>query len=132
MTISRLRPRVGLLALLLASALIAPTVHAAPSAHAARASARPKTCDISKVSDRLGPTSVTSLKVLHVRCDRAISVVRAFHNCRLANGTSGRCVRLVKGYACSEIRTNGPTQFSATATCKKDRATIVHRYTQNL
>lgn len=133
MTIPRLRSLVGALTVILAcaltAALTAPTVGAAPARAAAR-TARPTTCDISSVSDRLGPTSVTSLKVLHVRCGRAIPVVRAFHACRLANGPSGRCVRLVKGYACGEIRTTGPTQFSATATCRKDRASIVHRYTQ--
>lgn len=130
MTIPRLRPLAGALALVLASFLTAALAPAAPAAHAAHARARPKTCDVSSVADRLGPTSVTSLTVLHARCDRGISVVRAFHSCRLANGTSGRCVRLVKGYACGEIRTNSPTQFSAKVTCRKDRATVVHRYTQ--
>lgn len=138
MTIPRFRPLVGVLALLFAcaltAALTASTVGAAP-AHSARARrparpARPTTCDISGVADRLGPTSVTSLKVTHLRCGRGISVVRAFHACRLANGPSGRCVRLVRGYACQEIRTNGPTQFTATATCRKDNATVVHKYTQ--
>lgn len=134
MTTSRSRPLLGVLALLLAcaltAALTASTVGAAP-AHSARArAARPTSCDISQVADRLGPTSVTSLKVTHLRCGRGISVVRAFHACRLANGPSGRCVRLVRGYACGEIRTNGPTQFSATATCRKDRAIVVHKYTQ--
>jgi hypothetical protein len=133
MTITRPRPLAGLATVLaaLAVALTAFTAHAAAAPHAARArSARPTTCDISGVADRLGPTSVTSLKVLHVRCGRAIPVVRAFHSCRLANGPSGRCVRLVRGYACRETRSNGPTQFSATVTCSKDRASIVHRYTQ--
>ena len=136
MTISSLRPRAGLapvlatLAVAFAGAATAAAPAAAP-AHAGRASARFQTCDISGVADRLGPTSVTALRVLHVRCGRAISVVRAFHSCRLAHGPSGRCVRLVKGYACGELRSNGPTQFTSTATCRKDRATIVHRYTQN-
>lgn len=134
MTIHRSRSLVGLLALVLAcaltAALTASTVGAAP-AHSARArAARPTTCDISQIADRLGPTSVTSLKVTHLRCGRGIEVVRAFHACRLANGPSGRCVRLVKGYACGEIRTNGSTQFTSTATCRKDRAVVVHRYTQ--
>jgi hypothetical protein len=128
MTISRLHLRSGLV-LALAALTVALAV-AIPSAHAARATARPKTCDISKVADRLGPTSVTSLKVLHLRCDRGIAVVRAFHACRLANGVSGRCVRLVKGYACNEQRTNGPTQFSALVSCAKGRARVTHRYTQ--
>lgn len=134
MTIPHFRPLLGVLALLLACALTAAlttsTAGATP-AHSTRArTARPTTCDISEVAGRLGPTSVTSLKVTHLRCGRGISVVRAFHACRLANGPSGRCVRLVRGYACAEIRSNGPTQFSATATCRKDRASVVHRYTQ--
>ena len=126
MTISSLRPLAGLAMVLAVLSLAL----AASVSHAARARARTTTCDISGVADRLGPTSVTSLKVTHIRCGRAIPVVRAFHACRLANGPSGRCVRLVRGYACREIRTNGPTQFSATVTCSKDRASIVHRYTQ--
>ena len=140
MTIPRLRPLLGLLALAAACALTAvlaaPSVHAAPTAQLARARARPRprttTCDLTGIADRLGPTTVTSLKVTGLRCGRGVSVVKAFHACRLANGVSGRCVRLVKGYACGEIRTNGPTQFSATATCRKDSATVVHRYTQNV
>jgi hypothetical protein len=138
MTIPRLHPLAGVLALVLATlltaALVVPTVHAAPRAQTARARARatprPKACDLAGVADRLGPTSVSSLKVVGVRCDVGISVVRAFHACRLANGTSGRCVRLVRGYACAEIRTNGPAQFSASVTCRKDRASVAHRYTQ--
>jgi hypothetical protein len=134
MTIARIRPLAGLATALavLAVALTALTAHAAPVSHAARASARFTTCDISGVADRLGPTSVTSLKVSHLRCGRAIPVVRAFHACRLANGPSGRCVRLVRGYACGEVRSNGPTELTSTATCRKDRATIVHRYTQTI
>lgn len=134
MTILRIRPLAGVLTLVLASALMAvltaSTVDAATDAHAARAKPSPKTCDISEVADTLGPTSVTSLKVVKAKCAAGISVVKAFHACRLANGPSGRCVKLVKGYACGEIRTNGPTQFSATATCKKDNKSVVHRYTQ--
>jgi SH3-like domain-containing protein len=135
MTISRSRSLVGVLALALACALtavlVAPAVHAS-TAHVARASARYKSCDVSNVADRLGPTSVSSLKVIGVRCGIGISVVRAFHSCRLANGPSGRCVRLVKGYACQELRTNAPTQINGTVTCRKGRKTVFHRYTQNL
>lgn len=132
MTILRLRPVSGFAVVLamVTVAFLAVAAPSVPSAHAARARARPKTCDVSGVADRLGPTSVTSLKVLGVRCDAGISVVRAFHSCRLANGESGRCVRRVKGYACAEIRTSAPTQFSASVTCKKDRASVAHRYTQ--
>lgn len=134
MTILRPRLRACVLALVVASALTAamatPTVGAAFSAHVARAKATFKTCDISKVSDKLGPTSVTSLKVLHAKCAAGISVVKAFHSCRLAHGTSGRCTKLVKGYACNEIRTSTPAQFTATVTCRKDDKSVMHRYTQ--
>lgn len=137
MTISRL-PLLAVAAVLalcagaLAAVLAAPAVGAAPAAQAARARPRLRSCDISDVADRLGPTEVTSLKVTGVRCAAGISVVRAFHACRLKNGPSGRCVRLVKDYACIEQRTNAPTQFSALVTCRKRSKTVVHRYTQVL
>lgn len=135
MTISRSRSLAGVLALALACALAAvlaaPAVHAS-TAHVARARARYKSCDISTVADRLGATSVSSLKVIGVRCGVGISVVRAFHACRVAHGPSGRCVRLVKGYACQEQRINAPTQIDGTVTCRKDRKTVFHRYTQRL
>jgi len=128
MTTSRPRLLAGLLlpALALAALLLAPAVHAS--------AARPRytSCDISKVADRLGPTSVTSLKVSGVRCGRGIAVVRAFHACRLKNGPTGRCVKLVKGYACQELRTNAPTQVNGTVTCRKDGKTVFHRYVQTL
>ena len=128
MTISRSRVLAGALtALLLTAALFALTIDGASAARA-----RPRSCDISKVADRLGPTSVTSLKVLNVSCRTGISVVRAFHACRLKNGPSGRCVRLVMGYACMEQRTNAPTQINGTVTCRKRSATVTHRYTQSL
>jgi hypothetical protein len=136
MTIPHLRRLTGLLALVAASALavalVAPTVDAASVAHGARAKAHAKSCDISKVADALGPTSVTSLKVTRTTCKKGIAVVKAFHRCRLKHGTSGRCVKLVKGYACAEIRSNGPTQFSANVTCRKDGATVSHHYTQTI
>ncbi|HET6448164.1 MAG TPA: hypothetical protein VFG31_03570 [Conexibacter sp.] len=135
MTNSSFRPRPGLLALAtasgLAAALLAPVVHAAPSAHQAARSVRYTRCDVSGVAHRLGPTSVTSLKVAGgVTCGRGVSLVRAFHQCRLANGPSGRCVRLVRGYACREQRTTVGTQISATVTCAKRSKSVVHSYTQ--
>ncbi|HEX7292564.1 MAG TPA: hypothetical protein VF250_15700, partial [Conexibacter sp.] len=105
---------------------------AAPSARLARARPRLRSCDISGVADRLGPTEVTSLKVAGLRCGRGIRVVRAFHVCRLKNGPSGRCVRLVQGYACMEQRLTGPTEFTAAVTCRKRSATVTHRYRQVL
>jgi hypothetical protein len=131
MTLSRSRALAGALTtLLLTAALLAFTIDGASAAHAARA--RPRSCDVSKVAGRLGPTSVTSLKVLNVSCRTGISVVRAFHACRLKNGPSGRCVRLVMGYACMEQRTNAPTQINGTVTCRKRSATVTHRYTQSV
>jgi hypothetical protein len=132
MTISRSRALTGALTtLLLTAALLALTIGGVSAAHAARA--RSRSCDISKVADRLGPTSVTSLKVLNVSCRTGVAVVRAFHACRLKNGPSGRCVRLVMGgYACMEQRTNAPTQITGTVTCRKSRASVIHRYTQVL
>jgi hypothetical protein len=126
MTIPHSRAAMVAIAATSALALSAPALHAAPAAHAAGATK----CDISKVATTLGPTEVTSLKVTKVSCKNGISVVRAFHKCRLAHGTSGRCVTLVKGYACNEIRQNAGPQFTSKVTCKKKKKTVVHNYTQ--
>lgn len=126
MTTPRLRPLARVLALIAASALCA-CFAASP---ASAATPRSKSCDISAVADRLGPTSVSVVKVTGTRCPNGIAVVKAFHACRLANGPSGRCVRRVKGFACMEQRTGSTPQFTALVTCKKDRATVSHRYSQ--
>ncbi|MDW5594132.1 hypothetical protein VSS74_07290 [Conexibacter stalactiti] len=125
MTTPRLRPFAGVLALIAATAL-----SAGLAAPAAAATARSTTCDVSAVADRLGPTSVSAVKVKGTRCATGIAVVKAFHACRLKNGASGRCVRRVRGFACMEQRTGSTPQFTALVTCRKDRATVSHRYTQ--
>lgn len=117
---------VATLAAAAAFALLAADAQSAP-----RASAAATRCDVSNVARRLGPTYVTSLNVTGVRCASGISVVRAFHTCRLANGVRGRCVRRVSGYSCSETRNGISTQFSARVTCRKGRSKkVVHTYTQ--
>lgn len=105
-----------------------------PASASAAAAPRPKRCDVAVLVGRAGAgTTVTALKVTRATCPRGIAVAKAFGACRLANGPSGRCVRRVAGgWACGEQRTNGPTQFSASATCRKDRATVALRYTQTL
>lgn len=119
-------------AVALVAALAALLAVSVTSAHAARRTPRSRTCDVAPLAGTLGSTTVTSLRVTGVRCGTGVEVVRAFTACRLKNGPSGRCVRLVRRFACGEIRSNGPTSFSATVTCRKDRATVVHKYTQTL
>jgi len=90
-----------------------------------------KSCSLSGKTRSLGPTYTTSLSVKRVKCSKGESLVRAYYNCRLDNG--GRKARCggVSGYSCSERRYDViPTQFSATATCKKGRKKVVHKYTQ--
>lgn len=125
MTIPRSRPRIGALILLAIACCLAVAL-AAPSASLAKSTS----CDITDVAGTLGPTSVSWLKVSNVTCAKGIKVVRAFHQCRLANGTSGRCVKLVKGYACNEQRQNAGPSFTAKVTCKKARKTVSHNYMQ--
>lgn len=90
-----------------------------------------KSCSLSGKTRSLGPTYTTSLSVKRVKCSRGESLVRAYYNCRVKNGgRKGRCGG-VSGYSCSENRYDAiPTQFSATATCKKGRKKVVHKYTQ--
>ncbi len=90
-----------------------------------------KSCSLAGKTRSLGPTYTTSLSVKRVSCSKGESLVRAYYNCRKANGgRKGRCSG-VSGYSCSERRYDViPTQFSATATCKKGRKKVVHKYTQ--
>jgi len=87
-------------------------------------------CNINSVSRKLGPTYVTSLKVFNVSCARGVSLVRAFHKCRMVKGKKGRCTRTVQGYRCAEKRGGIKTQFSGKVTCTRGRASVVHTYTQ--
>ena len=90
-----------------------------------------KSCSLSGKTRSLGPTYTTSLSVKRVRCSKGESLVTAYYNCRKRNGgKKGRCGG-VSGYSCSERRYDViPTQFSATATCKKGGKKVVHKYTQ--
>jgi hypothetical protein len=90
------------------------------------------TCDVRKDGRKLGTTYVTALKVQHVSCTKAKSVVKAFNACRKAHGgVKGRCEKRVLGYRCTERRGNSiPTQYSAKATCKNATRTVRFDYTQ--
>jgi hypothetical protein len=90
-----------------------------------------KSCSLSGKTRSLGPTYTTSLSVKRVKCSKGQSLVKAYYNCRKRNGgKKGRCGG-VSGYSCGERRYAAiPTQFSATATCKKGRKKVVHKYTQ--
>ena len=90
-----------------------------------------KTCDISSVERKLGPTYVTSLTATGTGCGAAKRLVKAFHACRKAHGgVKGRCTSTVQGYSCNERRSTIPTQFSSKVTCRKSGAKVVHTYTQ--
>lgn len=90
-----------------------------------------KSCSLAGKTRSLGPTYTTSLSVRNVRCSKGESLVRSYYDCRRDNGGKrGRCSG-VSGYSCSERRYDSiPTQFSATATCKKGDKKVVHKYTQ--
>lgn len=90
-----------------------------------------KSCSLAGKTRSLGPTYTTSLSVRKVSCSKGESLVKAYYACRKRNGGKrGRC-RRVSGYSCSERRYDSiPTQFSATATCKKGGKKVVHKYTQ--
>jgi len=90
-----------------------------------------KSCSLSGKTRSLGPTYTTSLSVKRVSCSKGESLVKAYYNCRLDNGGKKARCGGVSGYSCSERRYDKiPTQFSATATCKKGKKKVVHKYTQ--
>lgn len=77
----------------------------------------------------LGATYVTSLRASGTSCGRAKRVVRAFNRCR--PGKAGRCNRRVRGYSCSENRSNGVGQYQSTTKCRNGGRTVRFTYTQN-
>ncbi len=117
---------VGALALLAALPGAAPARDTgAPQAQAA------KRCGISGQQRSLGTTYVLSLRARNVSCRRAKRVVRAYHECRHRNGGKrGRCGGVL-GYSCSETRSGIPSQFDASATCRKGAKRVKQTYTQN-
>jgi hypothetical protein len=90
-----------------------------------------KSCSLAGKTRSLGPTYTTSLSVKNVKCSKGRSLVTAYYHCRLDNGGKRARCGGVSGYSCSERRYDSiPTQFSATATCKKGKKKVVHKYTQ--
>jgi hypothetical protein len=90
-----------------------------------------KSCSLAGKTRSLGPTYTTSLSVRNVSCSKGRALVKDYYDCRIDNG--GRKARCggVSGYSCSERRYDViPTQFSATATCRKGDRKVVHKYTQ--
>jgi hypothetical protein len=106
---------------------------ASPTAHAASFSS----CDISGKQQNLGASYVTSLKVQGVSCTKAEKVIKAYHQCRHANGgPDGTCPDKVLGFSCKDGNRQGVpnVQYNATAKCHKasdpDKR-IKSTYTQN-
>ena len=115
--------------LLLVAAMLVIAVAASPVASEAQAATK---CSLSGKDRKLGPTYTTKLSVSGTSCKAGYSLVTAYYKCRTKAGSkSGRCTKKVSGYSCQETRENViDTQFDATVTCKKSKATITHGYTQ--
>ena len=64
-------------------------------------------------------------------CKKATAVVKKYYKCRTATGPTGRCVTLVKGFACREDRTADPAGgISAKVACSKNKLKVSFGYTQ--
>lgn len=83
--------------------------------------------------ESLGASYVTPLAVKNTSCGKGMKVVKAFNQCRKANGgADGRCKSKVLGYKCEEgKRTSSPAQYSADVVCKNGSKKVVFSYTQN-
>jgi hypothetical protein len=101
----------------------------------AQAAAAKRECDISGQQTDLGASYVTSLKVRNTGCGKGKKVVKAFHECRKANGgRDGHCNHKVLGFKCNEGAREGvpDVQYNAKVRCKKGDKRVVHTYTQNV
>jgi hypothetical protein len=95
-------------------------------------------CDISGKQQDLGASYVTNLKVAGVSCTQGEKVIRAYHQCRHANGgAGGTCTGTVSGFTCKEGARQGvpDVQYNATVKCRKKsdaEKRVKSRYTQNV
>jgi hypothetical protein len=122
--------RFSRLAVLAAAAalLVAAAPASAPAANDGPTATASKRCGVGD-GRGFGPTYVLWIRARKVSCRKARERVRAFHACR--PGKSGRCPNL-GAWNCSENR--GPKTsytYYSTATCKKGRKRVKHRYQQN-
>ncbi len=91
-------------------------------------------CDVAESCDGRALTCpADTFKKVGTSCRNAKRVVRAFHRCRKrSGGADGRCRRRVLRYRCTEgTRLKSPTQYDARVNCRRGRALVSHRYTQN-
>jgi hypothetical protein len=102
---------------------------AAPKAAIAKSSS----CSLSANEQRhLGASYVYTLKVENLSCDKAKNLVKAYHECRHANGGADGTCNSFSGYSCNEkVLDEAPTQFSAKATCKKGSKKFKQTFGEN-
>lgn len=120
-------------AVALISAIAVGSGSASPTAQKAAFTA----CNIDGKQKTMGASYVTSLKVQGVSCAKGEKVIRAYHQCRHANGgAAGSCGSTVLGFTCKDGKRIGvpDVQYNATAKCRKvsnaDKR-IKSSYTQN-
>ena len=78
---------------------------------------------------------IQDLKVRNTTCGKGWKVVKAFHECRKANGgRDGRCKSRVEGYGCDEGKRDGVkgVSYRAKVVCKKGAKKVIHQYQMNL
>jgi hypothetical protein len=117
--------RLSILSALL-GVVVALTVAAGASASPIASAA--KSC---KAPSYPGSGYFTDLKVTGTSCSTGSKVAKAYYKCRLKHGVKGRCTSKVSGYRCTEKRKSIATEFNASVTCKKGKATVKHSYQQN-
>ena len=123
----------ALSAVALVSAVAVGSGSASPTAQASAFTA----CNIDGKQKSMGASYVTSLKVQGVGCTKAEKVIRAYHQCRKANGgPAGSCGSAVIGFKCKDGKRVGvpDVQYNATAKCRKlsnDAKRVKSSYTQN-
>lgn len=90
------------------------------------------TCSVDRQERKFGPTYVTKITVTRTSCTTGKRLVRAYYKCRVANGgKDGRCRKRVRGFRCTERRTNViSTGYDSRVTCRDGSRRVVHDYQQ--
>lgn len=123
----------GAIAAVLAVGAVAAIPAGATADEAPAAGAKRAACDISGDERDLGASYVTSLKVKNTSCKKGEKVIKAYHQCRKANGgADGHCNSRVEGFKCEEgDRESTPAQYNAKVKCEKGDKKVKSTYTQN-
>ena len=92
-----------------------------------------KSCPAPAYPSANGNYTTSSITAKKVTCANVDKLLTKHYQCRVKNGASGRCVKLVMHFACREERYSDfyDSYFTATVTCVHEHQKVVWGYNQD-